>query len=308
MIETKTSFGYMPLYIADYLSDTAHLSYTEHGPYLLLIMAYWQSGRPLPASDLRLANLARVPTDVWQMIKPTLAEFFEIEGGVWVHKRIEKELAHFRDKSQKARKARLAGLEKFRAAKKAHQGDLLLQDSDESGSMDVQRTFNERSTNGVRSTDVTLHEFTNIDNCNGISEGTNVRSTDVERTFNHADADSYINHQYSSSIEVLSRTEQIDTQHQSIKLAFLKVVGRSMRKIDVECLARIQKTYSDSQIEAGIYIAGIRAKGLGKKPNSLAYFENEIAKAGESPIQDLGQYISYLKKKLSESTANGVDH
>jgi uncharacterized protein YdaU (DUF1376 family) len=48
---------WMPLYIADYRKDTAHLSAAEHGAYLLLIMHYWSTGS-LPVEDAPLARIA----------------------------------------------------------------------------------------------------------------------------------------------------------------------------------------------------------------------------------------------------------
>jgi len=97
-----SAIPYMPLYISDYLADAAHLSTTEHGAYMLLIMTYWQRGQALPADSKRLANIARMTPDAWAEIEIAIAEFFQIEDGQWKHKRIETELARFREKSEKA--------------------------------------------------------------------------------------------------------------------------------------------------------------------------------------------------------------
>ena len=53
---------WMPLYIADYLADTAHLRAPESGAYLHLIMHYWRRGS-LPDNDRQLATIAKM-TDV----------------------------------------------------------------------------------------------------------------------------------------------------------------------------------------------------------------------------------------------------
>lgn len=96
---------YMPLYIADYMADAAHLSTLEHGAYLLLIMTYWQRGKPLPNSNERLANVARMSNEQWLSVRATLAEFFHDDGETWSHKRIDAELSRFIDKSDKAKAA-----------------------------------------------------------------------------------------------------------------------------------------------------------------------------------------------------------
>ena len=96
-----TSLPYMQLYTSDYLADTAHLTTEEHGAYLLLLMNYWQRGKPLDNTDGRLAHVARLSAERWKAVEPILAEFFMIEGTTWVQARIERDLDKIRDKSSK---------------------------------------------------------------------------------------------------------------------------------------------------------------------------------------------------------------
>jgi len=83
----------MPLYIADYQTDTQHLSTFEHGAYLLLLMFHWQRGS-IPSSDAALRQITRVPREHWLRIKRTLEPFFDTsKPGIWTHKRVLAELA-----------------------------------------------------------------------------------------------------------------------------------------------------------------------------------------------------------------------
>jgi uncharacterized protein YdaU (DUF1376 family) len=84
---------YMPLFVADYLADTAHLTTQQHGAYLLLIMNYWQRSGPLPDDDSRLSKIARVGPREWIRMRPVISEFFSIADGTWLHSRIASELA-----------------------------------------------------------------------------------------------------------------------------------------------------------------------------------------------------------------------
>ena len=118
---------YMQLYVADYLADTAHLNAAQHGAYLLLIMNYWQRGKPLDNRNERLANVARMSNEEWQQNKADIAEFFVIDGDTWTHRRIEDDLAAVSAKSAKSSNAGKASA----AAKMAKK----------------EQTFNERSTN-----------------------------------------------------------------------------------------------------------------------------------------------------------------
>ena len=78
---------YMQLYVADYLADTIHLEADEHGAYLLIIMNYWQTGKPIP--EKRLQIISRIPNGRWTDVKDTLSDFFTIDAnGYWIHERI----------------------------------------------------------------------------------------------------------------------------------------------------------------------------------------------------------------------------
>lgn len=88
---------WMPLYIGDYLADTGHLSTTQHGAYLLLMMHYWRK-QGLPDDDKQLAAIAKLPLRIWLDMKETIQAFF-VNG--WEHKRIEGELQRRAVLSQK---------------------------------------------------------------------------------------------------------------------------------------------------------------------------------------------------------------
>lgn len=96
---------YMQLYVADYLSDTMHLSAEEHGAYLLLLMNYWQTGKPLSNDDRRLANISRLSLESWQAIRDTILEYFVVDGGVLKQPRMEADLEEIKHKQEQAAQA-----------------------------------------------------------------------------------------------------------------------------------------------------------------------------------------------------------
>jgi uncharacterized protein YdaU (DUF1376 family) len=91
------SHPWMPLYVADYLADTGHLSTAEHGAYLLLIMHYWQNGA-LPDDERKLARICRLAPEEWALARETLAGLF---GEGWSHKRIDVELVRTEERYRK---------------------------------------------------------------------------------------------------------------------------------------------------------------------------------------------------------------
>src|ERR1700679_978159 len=80
---------WMPLYVGDYLGDTGHLTTTQHGAYLLLMMHYWLKGE-LPDDDKQLSKITKLPLKVWTEYREAIQDFF-YDG--WRHKRIEAELS-----------------------------------------------------------------------------------------------------------------------------------------------------------------------------------------------------------------------
>ncbi len=93
--------AWMPLHIGDYLADTGHLTATEHGAYLLLIMHYWQNGC-LPENERIIARIAKLTPEQWEESRDMLAMLF---GPGWTHKRIDAELSKADEIIEKRRAA-----------------------------------------------------------------------------------------------------------------------------------------------------------------------------------------------------------
>ena len=131
---------YMKLYIADYLADTTHLAASEHGAYLLLLMAMWRAGGRLPRDDGRLAKIAKMAPEEWADAKPILLEFFCVAGGHLKHRRLSKEITQYERVVNGAKRAGIAS-----ASKKSRKNN-------EQASTNVGQTLNERSVNVQRKT------------------------------------------------------------------------------------------------------------------------------------------------------------
>ena len=114
---------WMPLYIGDYLADTTRLTTEQHGAYMLLIMDYWRNGPP-PDDDSILENITKMQAKDWRKVKQSVLHFFEKKDGVWVHSRIEHELAE-------AAKGKAKSEEKAKKAAEARWGKQAIQASNE---------------------------------------------------------------------------------------------------------------------------------------------------------------------------------
>jgi uncharacterized protein YdaU (DUF1376 family) len=99
---------WMPLFIGDYLADTARLTTEQHGAYLLLMMDYWRNGAP-PDEDVVLSSITKMTLKEWKISKKIVMKFFTLIEGFWIQNRIEKEIKNAREKKNKAaEKARMA--------------------------------------------------------------------------------------------------------------------------------------------------------------------------------------------------------
>jgi uncharacterized protein YdaU (DUF1376 family) len=72
--------NYVEFYPGDYMRDTAHLSLTEHGAYVLLLLHYYATEKPLPNDNPTLFRIARSmgETEKEAVIK-VANEFFPID-------------------------------------------------------------------------------------------------------------------------------------------------------------------------------------------------------------------------------------
>lgn len=96
------SLPYMQFYVADYLADTRHLTPIQHGIYLLLIMNYWQTSKPLPNDNIRLARIVGIRTQDFIKNRDVISLFFKVTSLTWIHPRIERDINAALEKSNKA--------------------------------------------------------------------------------------------------------------------------------------------------------------------------------------------------------------
>ncbi len=84
--------AFMPLWIADYLADTTHLTCEQHGAYFLLLMTYWRRGGHMPADNACLAAITKLSPQKWRTMRVVMEKFFREDGGQWKNKRADAEI------------------------------------------------------------------------------------------------------------------------------------------------------------------------------------------------------------------------
>jgi uncharacterized protein YdaU (DUF1376 family) len=97
---------YMPLFPADFLADTLHLSAAEIGQYMLILMAMWRNGGYLPDDDAMLARVAR------ETLSPAVRAMLDNDGkGRICQKRLLRELDYCKQRSRARSEAGKRGAE-----------------------------------------------------------------------------------------------------------------------------------------------------------------------------------------------------
>ena len=97
------SFAYLPLFTGDYLRDTQHLSLTEHGAYLKLLMHCWDQKGPAPLDDRKLYGICNARSkEEMSAVLHILEEFFVRMDDGWYNRRLQREV----EKSEAISRAR----------------------------------------------------------------------------------------------------------------------------------------------------------------------------------------------------------
>lgn len=99
---------YIPLYVDDYEAATAHLTPEEDGIYNRLLRLAWRTpGCALPTDPAWLARKVRLSSeDFARIAQPLLDEFFSVQRGKYVQRRLKRE---YDDISRKKSARKLAG-------------------------------------------------------------------------------------------------------------------------------------------------------------------------------------------------------
>ena len=93
---------YYQHHIGDFVRDTARLTDTQCMAYLRLIWMYYDTEKPLPNDPEGLAFQVGASD---QDVRLILKHYFETDSDLCRHKRCDKELAVFKEKSEKAAKS-----------------------------------------------------------------------------------------------------------------------------------------------------------------------------------------------------------
>lgn len=98
--------NYFRMYPGDYLRDTSHLTPLQHGCFLLLLMAYYSRGGPLPSEPTALYRIASAMSKEEQAAVDFVAKaFFKPRSGVLHNSKADELIAHDLERVESAKRS-----------------------------------------------------------------------------------------------------------------------------------------------------------------------------------------------------------
>lgn len=86
--------AWMPVYIGDFLAETAHLSCELKGALMLVRFAMWKGGGKVENHDGQLAAITGLGLKKWKSAKPMLMGFFQVSDNWLFDKQLAEEYQH----------------------------------------------------------------------------------------------------------------------------------------------------------------------------------------------------------------------
>lgn len=140
---------YYPHNISDYRAHTGHLTLAEDAVYRRLIDLYYLQEEGLPNDVKRLSKLILAPRS-GKLVKQILSEFFQLDGDTWRHNRIDREIAKYRTKSEKAKASADERWRKARCERNANSSETQSESDANQEPEPRTRTKNQESKRGTR--------------------------------------------------------------------------------------------------------------------------------------------------------------
>lgn len=102
---------YLPLYVDDFEAATAHLTVEEDGVYSRLLRLCWRTpGCSIPNEPAWIARKIRLSAEDFERVaRPVIEEFFKVQRGRLVQKRLKEEYDNISRKKSARKKAGSAG-------------------------------------------------------------------------------------------------------------------------------------------------------------------------------------------------------
>lgn len=112
--------NFFKLYIGDYQRDTAHLSVTEHGAYLLMLQHYYATEKPLPTGKALHRMLRAADKAERDAIEAVASQFWTTTDAGLVNVRADQELHKASEQSETNRRIAVQREEARRRTREQH--------------------------------------------------------------------------------------------------------------------------------------------------------------------------------------------